>query len=70
MNLAIRPGDRVVYVPDQNKGDNIHHDAVVLAMAKRHNFFHIDVIGAKPRYVHRKRLLVGQVDAFPTEAKL
>ncbi len=60
-------GDRVVYVPDQNKGDNIHHDAVIVAKARRHNFYLIDVIGGKPTRVHRKRLLVGQLDAFQTD---
>lgn len=68
MNTEINPGDRVVYVPVQNKGDNLHFDAVVVALASRHNFFKIEVIGGKKRHVHRKRLLAGQIDAFPQKS--
>jgi len=60
----INPGDTVDYVPKQNQGDNIHLRCKVIALGKRLNFFHIDVPGIGNRYVHRKRLLVGQVDAF------
>lgn len=63
---AIEVGASVVYVPEQNKGENIHHEAKVLARAKRANFYKIQThLGVKR--VHAKRLMVGQVDAFTAE---
>jgi hypothetical protein len=68
MNAEINPGDRVVYYPQQNSDENLHFDAIVLARAKRHNFFMIDVIGGRKVRVHRKRLIAGQIDAFQDQS--
>ncbi len=61
----MNPGDRVVYVPEQNVGDNIHHDAIFVCF--RGPLYVIDVIGGKRVTVSRKRILIGQGDAFQTD---
>lgn len=66
MSTQLIPGARVVYVPEQNKGDNIHHEATIVSVSSRSGFYRISANG-KERNVHRKRLLVGQVDAFISE---
>lgn len=61
--MNIQVGDQVVYVPKQNVGENIHHQAKIIGQSKNKRW-RLELDGGKKVTCSVRRLLVGQVDAF------